>query len=185
MTTSVVTDEQLGQLARRQHDLFRRVREGTLPVARIIEGLQCLIEGRPLDTRIVDLDAAPFIPKGWKLESHKKGGQFAWDSAQVTLHLEAGQQGGNAMKGTDLQKALEDKPVLNANALDFLLAHPELIPESWKDKYVFFWGTVYRFSDGCLCVRYLRWDGAGWGWRAYWFECGWRGQDPAAVLASI
>lgn len=46
MTTRVVTDEQLGQLARKQHDLFRRVREGSIPVEAANRGLQALIEGR-------------------------------------------------------------------------------------------------------------------------------------------
>jgi len=39
---------------------------------------------------------------------------------------------------------------MNANVLDYLLAHPELIPEDWKNKYVFFWGTIYRYSSGGL-----------------------------------
>lgn len=45
MTSRDVTDEQLGQLSRKQHDLFRRVREGTLPIDDVLKGLQTLIEG--------------------------------------------------------------------------------------------------------------------------------------------
>jgi hypothetical protein len=40
-----VTDEQLGRLARKEHELFRRVRDGTLPVDHVLTELQRLIEG--------------------------------------------------------------------------------------------------------------------------------------------
>lgn len=43
--TKHVTDEQLGALARRQYELFRRVAQGTLPVEQVLAALQRLIEG--------------------------------------------------------------------------------------------------------------------------------------------
>lgn len=46
MTKQVVTDEQLGKLSRKQNDLFRRVREGTLSVAEVLAALQRIIEGQ-------------------------------------------------------------------------------------------------------------------------------------------
>lgn len=52
---NLVTDEQLGQLARRQHDLFRRVREGTLPIDRVLDAFQQLIES-PRDAFLVTVD---------------------------------------------------------------------------------------------------------------------------------
>jgi hypothetical protein len=51
MTSRDVSDEQLGQLARRYHDLFRRVREGSVPIDVALKGLQALIEGGELPTR--------------------------------------------------------------------------------------------------------------------------------------
>ena len=44
MTARTVTDEQLGQLGRRYHDLFRRVREGTVSIESALAGLQRVIE---------------------------------------------------------------------------------------------------------------------------------------------
>jgi hypothetical protein len=41
-----VVDEVLGKIARQQHDLFRRVKEGTLDSVAVSRGLQDLIEGR-------------------------------------------------------------------------------------------------------------------------------------------
>lgn len=45
MTTNVVTDEQLGAFARRQYELFHRLRKGVLPFNAVMYGLQRLIEG--------------------------------------------------------------------------------------------------------------------------------------------
>ena len=42
MTSKDVSDEQLGQLARRQHDLFRRVREGSVPIEEALDGIQSI-----------------------------------------------------------------------------------------------------------------------------------------------
>ena len=133
---------------------------------------------------VIDCDAAPFTPSGLKVEEHKKSGAFKWDtSPQVKLYLSQFQKKG-VIGGNKLRKKLAGKPVLNANVLDYLLAHPHLIPEEWKDKYVFFWGTIYRYSGGGLCVRYLGGDGDEWGWSCGWLDCGWSGLSPAALRAS-
>lgn len=68
--------------------------------------------------------------------------------------------------------------------MDFYLANPHLIPEEWKGKAVFFWGTIYRDADGHLCVRYLYWRGGGWDWGYRWLDYVWDGDGPAAVPAS-
>lgn len=44
MTTKVADDATLGKIARQYHDLFRRVREGTLDPEKVSKGLQVLIE---------------------------------------------------------------------------------------------------------------------------------------------
>lgn len=129
---------------------------------------------------IIDCDADPFVPEGWTVESHKKGGRFEWKADRIALHLADGQKSGKWMRGNDLRKELESQPVLNACVLDYLLAHQELIPEEWKGKYVFFWGTVYCGSDGDLHVRYLYWNGLCWYWRCRWFERDFSDRSPAA-----
>jgi hypothetical protein len=52
MTSRDVSDEQLGQLARRQYDLFRRVREGSIPVETALFQVQEILEreGRKKNT---------------------------------------------------------------------------------------------------------------------------------------
>jgi hypothetical protein len=74
---------------------------------------------------------------------------------------------------------------LSANVLDYLLAHPESIPEDWKGKWVYFWGTIYRNADGSLYVRFLFWHGGRWVWDYSWLAGDFRGSRPAAVSASI
>lgn len=130
---------------------------------------------------VIDCDANPYIPDGWKVKSHRKHGQLEWDPKNIQLWLAEGQKSGKHVEGNKLRKELEDQPVLNANALDYLLAHPELIPESWKDKSIFFWGTIYRCSDGDLCVRCLFWNGGSWHWDFRWLDDDFSSYNPAAV----
>jgi hypothetical protein len=139
---------------------------------------------------VIDLDADPFVPNNWKVEKHQQGGSFKWDPAQVQFHLSPNQQNGKVIEGNKLRKELEGKSVFNANLLDYLLAHPNLIPEEWKQdeqgrtRYIFFWGTIYRYSDGNLCVRYLYWHVGRWQWGCSWLDDGWDDQRPAALRAS-
>ncbi len=132
--------------------------------------------------RLIDCDSAPFIPNGWSVEEHKKSGFFKFDPAKISLYLSKKQKKGS-IGGHDLRKELSDKPVMNANILDYLLAHPELIPEEWKGKYIFFWGTIYRLSDGRLCVRYLIWNGSEWDWSYDWLDDDFNSGDPAALAS--
>lgn len=124
----------------------------------------------------------PIIPKGydWKVEKHEKHGKI--DLSKLELHLEPEQKKGY-IKGEVLAERMKGKG-LNANVLDFLLENLELIPESWKGKYVYFWGTIYRDPDGDLCVRCLDWRGGGWYWGSDWLVGDWDSRGPAAVLAS-
>ncbi len=132
---------------------------------------------------IIDLDTDPFVPEGWTVEEHRKGGQFAWDPEAVALHLSPNRQSGKVIKGKMLRLELANQPVLNANALDYLLKNPTLIPEDWKGKYVFFWGTIYRGSGGRLYARYLDWSGERWDWDYCWLGDDWSVSNPAAVCA--
>ena len=133
-----------------------------------------------IKTRIINCDADPLVPDDWKVEEHTKGGQFEWNTDNVELYLSDEQKKG-PIKGNELRKLLKDKPVLNANILDYLLAHSELIPEEWKGKAIFFWGTIYRDSDGDLCVRYLYWNDGEWGWSRIWLVYSFDGGDPAVL----
>ncbi len=158
-----------------------------------MDGVHRFLSGKSMVKMVehlIDCDADPFTPSGWKVEEHKKGGQFAFDPAKIKLYLSLNQQGGKCIEGNKLRKELANEPVLNANVLDYLLAHPELIPEGWKKdekgntRYIFFWGTIYRGSDGSLFVRYLYFRDGRWGWNCRWLDIGWHDNFPAALRAS-
>ncbi|OYV26978.1 MAG: hypothetical protein B7W98_02790, partial [Parcubacteria group bacterium 20-58-5] len=121
----------------------------------------------------------PVVPEGWTIESDI--GQDSFVPA-FSLHLEPEQEKGYII-GTELQERLKGKDVMSAAVLDYLLEHTELIPEAWKGKYIFFWGTVYRDSCGGLCVRCLFWDGDGWSWGSFWLGYGFVVNGPALLRA--
>lgn len=135
---------------------------------------------------LIDCDANPSIPDGWSVEEHRKAGMVKWDTTKQTsaLYLSKLQKKGKYSVGNDLRKELANKPVLNACVLDYLLKNPHLIPEEWKGKAVFFWGTIYRVPIGSLCVRYLYWCGDRWDSNFRWLVNYFSSSYPAALLAS-
>lgn len=159
---------------------FRSKQEELVLFRSVLRGLGEVV----ITKHIVDLDADPMMPDGWTVEKHIKGGEFEFDPEKVILYLDEEQQDGGVIVGSELRKKLKDKPVYNANLLEFYLANPNLIPEEWKGKYLFFWGTIYRSSRGNLCVRYLYWRGDGWDWRYNWLLNDFRDDSPAVVPAS-
>ncbi|MFZ2310509.1 MAG: hypothetical protein WAW11_03110 [Patescibacteria group bacterium] len=149
-----------------------------------LSGIRDLVYGKAVITypeHLIDCDAAPFIPEGFTLVEHKKIGLWKWNPG-IPFYLSKKQKKGS-ITGNDLKKELVDQPVLNANVLDYLLAHQELIPESWKGKAIFFWGTIYRNSDGRLYVRYLGWGGSEWYWYYRWLDDGFYSGRPAALAS--
>ena len=132
--------------------------------------------------RLIDCNTAPFVPENWSVEQHIKGGLITFDSTKITLWLSDQQKHGSII-GHDLRKELANKPVLNANVLDHLLQHQELIPEEWKKYNIPFWGTIYRYSSGSLVVRCLYWYGSRWHWCCLWLGYVFNSDDPAALAS--
>lgn len=138
-------------------------------------------------SHLIDCSAQPMIPEGWRIEPEDQiasrfQGELVWSPEKIRLHLDDAQKTGTIV-GNDLKKKLEGQLVLPANVLDYLIAHPALIPLDWKEKAVFFWGTIYRNSVGSAYVRFLDWDGGRWCWSDDWLDNGWFGSIPSAVLA--
>ncbi len=163
------TNEEIKRLC--EGDMLARVRAVILGRSEI-KVLECVIV----------LDADPFVPKDWTVESHQKMGLWKWNLKDVELFLVSGQR--DIIVGEELRKALQGKKVLNANVLDYLLAHLYLIPEEWKGKCIFFWGTIYCRADGNLYVRYLGWSGVRWVCDYRWLASEWQALNPSAVLVS-
>ncbi len=130
---------------------------------------------------VVNCDANPVVPDGWTVEEHVKGGKFEFDPAKIALYFAKEQHNGGVISSSKLRKKLRGRLVLNANLLDFLLAHPNLIPKKWEGKAIFFWGTIYRDSDGGLYVRYLFLGNGRWYCRHYWLGLKFNDHSPAAI----
>jgi hypothetical protein len=191
MATHVVTGDQYRTIDKRMCEIKRQLNQkggSPLDPERVAIALQGIIA--PI---VIDCSAPAWCPDGWTIAPESEQiasrvmGELALTPELLALHLDPGQQDGKSLKGTALRTALAGKPVLTAHVLDYYLAHPELIPESWKydengnTRYIYFWGTIYRNSGGSLCVRCLCWHDGRWGWGGLWLDGEWRGQDPAAV----
>ena len=137
-----------------------------------------------MKTLTIDCNVKPYTSPGYTVEEHQKDGCFIFTPSAITLHLEA-EQKSSCLSGFTLRERLRKLPTLNACVLDYLLTNPRLIPDSWKGKYIFFWGTIYRDSDGDLCVRDLYLGGDRWQWGCYWLEGDWTDRSPAALRASL
>ncbi len=137
---------------------------------------------------IIDCDAPVFVSDGWSVAPdseqlpNRVRGQFKWDPSKINLYLSDKQKEGKWIEGNKLREELKKEKVLPAQILDYLLKpeNKHLIPEEWKNKSVFFWGTIYRDSGGGFCVRCLWWDGVGWGWGCRWRGSVWRGRNSSA-----
>ncbi len=161
---------------------IKRMCEGDLlaKLLPVVRGLGEVV----ITKHVIDLAADPLLPNSWEVEKHIKGGQFEINPTKIALHLDEEQQNGGSIGGNKLRNKLKGKPVFNANLLDFYLDHPHLIPEEWMGKAIFFWGTIYRRSNGDLYVRCLFLDGNGCDWRSRWLGSDFDGSGPAAVFVS-
>ena len=173
--------KQIATFTRRTQEMYRRLMQGTLPVEATLVGLQKLIE-EGFDS-IIDLDADPFIPNEYTLETHTKGGTFDFYPTKIGLYLSAEQKNGEHVEGHKLLKKLKAQPIFNANLLDWLLRkeNQRFIPKEWGDTSVFFWGTIYRDLSGDLCVRHLCRRGNGWTSMGYSLDYRYGNNSPAII----
>jgi len=189
MTPNRVSDEQLGQLARKQHDLFRRVREGSLEPDRVLSGLQAIIEGGPMAT----FDPVAFIGKGWSIRPEDQvltTAPLKIDPKKVVFK-NMFRDGETVLNGEErLRRHQEAKNIcLGVENFYWCWTHQDQLPEEWKltengeVRYVLFDATVLRRPGGGRHVLCLYWSGGQWYWRCRWLDDGWSAQLQTAVLA--
>ncbi len=148
---------------------------------------------------IIDLDADPHIPIIAQLEfipknhpslsisiiKHRRIGRLVWDPTKLWLYSAPNQTDSNPIYGDHLwERDLAYRHVLNANLLDYLLVHQELIPEEWKNYEIYFWGTIYQiaFAPPRSQVRCLRWSLDKWESQLRYLIQFWGSSMPAAIL---
>ena len=156
-----------------------------------LKDLRCVINGHAKIVtvkHVIDMDVTPCIPNGLRIDPKDQPqkqvrGQVEWSPEKFQPYLSKDQTTGKKwIGGHDLRKELEGQLPYNANLLDYLLAHPELIPEELKGKATCFWGTIYRDSLDYLCVRYLYFYDESWISYCYYLDYYFFGsRNPAAV----
>lgn len=139
----------------------------------ILAQLLPIIKGEAEFRCIVNLDVDPYVPEGWIISEHQKGGQVIWPQ-RVDLYSSSRQScqcagGDSGDSGRNIHEAIQKRKPFNAVLLDFLLKYPILIPADWKDKIVLFWGTIYadeHFPSESSRIRglVLRPENNQWGW---------------------
>jgi hypothetical protein len=136
-----------------------------------------------VDDRIAYCQEKPGACANLSVEEHQKRGKFEWNKAKQSsaLYVSRRQKQGERITGDELRTELEGMQLLNACILEYLFVNQDLIPQGWKDKVVSFWGTIYRGSEGRLCVRCLYWDGRFWHCDHCWLDQEWSSNNVVAL----
>lgn len=135
-------------------------------------------------------DVLPLVTKGFNPTKHKPMKYFPYDPLKIDFYFTDQQRYGKISKAHEVYVEMADKPVLNANVLDYYLANPDRIPDSWKRddegkiRYIFFWGTLFEDFKKREFVRCLFFDESVQKWTSlfYLLCCGIYKDDPAVVL---
>lgn len=134
---------------------------------------------------LIDTDSPPQIPfSKWTVAVHIQHGFLAPENLRIRLVCMSHQSSfTRGVTGHTVLNYLAERKVLNANVLDWYLSQPSQIPREWLNKYVFFWGTVYKAADKRRFVRSLNLRAEG---ARSMFAClndtDWDSDYPAAVL---
>lgn len=117
----------------------------------------------------LDGNADPSVPYFFiniKVLDHRKTGIMALNGSRIKICLLSGQKPIKLGFGLKLKrsisaqkflKQIQEYQVLNANVIDWLILHPEEIPDDWKDKVVLFPGTLYRVKPNMILIRSIFW----------------------------
>lgn len=126
---------------------IKRLCEGKL-LGDVLDVIRGLAEIKKIEYA-VDCSTPPFIPDGLYIDEHREEEIFIIDPTKGPCDLTRKQKDKSSM-GVDIRNELRRKKIMNVNVLDYLIENPELIPEKWNDKLIYFWGTVYKSSCGQL-----------------------------------
>ena len=181
--TRQVADEVLGKIARQQHDLFRRVREGTLNPESVSRGLQNLIEGRFTN----DIDNTYLVTVNYDLsvKDAVKAGKYDWTKDDITTKHFPSKRVGIAEQKIILvhfnRDIKVDEAIRELDKMGFRPAElPELLalgakyPDIQRDFPVIALGSVWRNPDGDRYCAYLCGLGSVRSLNLNWFAGWWR-----------
>ncbi len=103
-----------------------------------------------LEETIINLNAVPEPPYSeWKIKEHVLLPEEEFDLKKLVAISKLTEDHRGCISGNEYVKLFhEDKTILlaNENILDFLVRHPEHIPENAKGKTMYFFGTRYHIE---------------------------------------
>ncbi len=131
-----------------------------------LEGLLGVLRGSAIIApAIIECDALPIqMPQGsskYSIRKHRKIGTILWDPSKIKFLTKKEILGGDSCSAQPARLLMEKRTrrrFLNATVLEYLLAHPHLIPEDWfgRDPIKFI-GTEYEdpeFPSGHIRTLY-------------------------------
>ena len=189
MTTErIVTDEQVAKLAKRQWELFRRVKEGTLDVDKICLSLQKLIESDRLSFNIV-------VDYERSLSEMIKAGKYDWPNNDIAAdHFpikgkDKGKQEKNVVLFHFDKTMSSEQVIVEMDKEGFLpakiednLALGEIQPELQKQFPIVALGSIWRDAVALPRVSCLYWDGTRRALHLCWFAYSW---DPDSRFLAV
>lgn len=158
--TQKVSDEKLGEFARKQNDWFRRVQERSLNPNEVAQAIQQIIDR----------------PQKFQRDMAKEGWELVEDVSEAQLllvnQLELASfllKGESYIQGEELvERAKKMQANLGQRQAEYLLDHQNEIPEEWRQYYLVFPGTIWRAHYGLRRVPCLGWLGERWFLGFHW-----------------
>lgn len=131
----------------------------------------------------VNTEHLPTFPEEYKVIEHLKNGKLSFSKDKLdVLFFPKQNNGKEEMQGTEVLKLLRPEQKLNVAMADFLLKNPSIIPDSWRNFSVCFWGTLLKSPVDNLAVLFIFWSGRDWHWGTRSINAKFDHQHPAAIL---
>jgi hypothetical protein len=88
-----------------------------------------------------------------------KNGINEFDINKMQLYISKEQINTGNIAGFAFKKELESKKVPTTAVLNYFLRHPQLIPNDWRGKQIYFWGSAYEIAGiPEEQIPYIFWD---------------------------
>lgn len=112
---------------------------------------------------LVDMDGPPRLRWQYSYDprdqpSNRLHGCFDLSKTDRIDLVTTVQQRQDCSSSYDLRNELANEIVLGAVALEYYLTHQRLVPVTWRNFRIFFWGTILRGHEQEPLVQYMYWE---------------------------
>jgi hypothetical protein len=132
-------------------------------------------------------DPALFIGESWSAAEEDEGANQLAEIDVSTVALVTGLRVDEPYTtGEERLRRLKEMPYIRLGGRAFLALweKQQVIPESWKEQFVYFDGLILLHRNGNRYSLYLSWERDGWHWYSGWLGNNRSARNPSAVLAS-